>query len=106
MNITLDIFNPLKFLFADNIHSFKHLKIQPNTFRYSICKLSQIKNQNYFVMCLCMKMQGKPSPLKSRKCNEKTLSFILATTVNNKYVGEKTQKECEEYIIKPVAKVY
>ena len=52
----LDIFNPLKFLFADNIHSFKNLKIRPNTFRYSVCKLSQIKNQNYFVMCLCMKM--------------------------------------------------
>ena len=37
---------------------------------------------------------------------KKLFSFILATTVNNKYVGEKTQKECEEYIIKPVAKVY
>ena len=39
-----------------------------------------------------MKMQGKRSPLKSRKCNEKTVSFILATTVNNKYVGKNLRK--------------
>ena len=69
------------------------MKIQPNTFRFSICKVSQIKNQNYFDIRLCMKMQGKHSPLKSRKCNEKTVSFILATTVNNKYVGEKTLRK-------------
>ena len=37
-------------------------------------------------------MQGKRSPLKSRKCNEKTVSFILATTVNNKYVGKNLRK--------------
>ena len=50
MIITLDIFSPLKFLFADNIHLYKILKIQPNTFRYSVCKVSQIKTQNYFDM--------------------------------------------------------
>ena len=51
-------------------------------------------------------MQGKPSPLKSRKCNEKTVSFILATTVNNKYVGKKPQIEGGKYIIKPVANLH
>lgn len=40
------------------------------------------------------------------KFNEKSVSFILATTINNKYVGKKPQKECKKYIIKPVAKVY
>ena len=106
MIITLDIFSPLKCLFADNIHLFKNFKIQPNTFRYNVCKSSQTNNQNYCDTCLCMKMQGKPSPLKSRKCNEKTVSFILATTVNNKYVGKKPQIEGGKYIIKPVANLH
>ena len=53
-----------------------------------------------------MKMQGKPSPLKSRKCNEKTVSFIFGTTVNNKYAGKKPQIEGEKYIIKPVANLH
>ena len=46
----------------------------------------------------------KNQSIKSRKCNEKTVLFILAT-VDNKYVGKKPQKECEKYIIRPVAKL-